>query len=59
MQTQRLDGSGWLATLFDPGHPNLFIITVPSLLMIMLGVRRLGVIYFFGACMYLMLSKMS
>ena len=59
MQTQRLDGSGVLYTLVDPGHPNLFIITVPTLLMIMLGVRRLGVIYFFGAVMFLMLKRMS
>lgn len=59
MQSQRVDGSGWIATLFDPGHQNLYIITIPTLLMMMLGVRRLGVIYFFGACMVLFLKKMS
>ena len=59
MQTQRLDGAGVLYTLVDPGHPNLFLVTVPSLLMIMLGVRRLGVIYFFGSVMFLTLRNIS
>ncbi|MCL5777135.1 hypothetical protein M1105_09065 [Limibaculum sp. FT325] len=59
MQTQRIDGSGWIATLFDPGHANMFIITVPALLMVMLGARKFALLYFFGGAMYLMLKNMS
>lgn len=57
MATQRVDASGWIATLFDQDHPNMYIITLPSLLMVMLGARKLGLLYFFGACMYLLLTK--
>ena len=57
MQTKSLDGGGWIATLFDPSHPNLFIITIPSLLMMMMGVRKLGVIYFFFSCLWLMMKN--
>jgi hypothetical protein len=59
METKSVDAAGWLTTLVDPGHPNLFLITIPTLLMMMLGVRKLGVIYFFGACMVLILRKMN
>lgn len=59
MDSQRVDGSGWISTLFDHDHPNMFFITIPALLMVMLGARKLGLLYFFGACMFLLLKKTS
>ncbi|MEM6974207.1 MAG: hypothetical protein AAF577_15520 [Pseudomonadota bacterium] len=47
----------WIETLFDPGHPNLFIITLPTLILFALGVRRGAVIYLFLALIFVVLLR--
>jgi len=59
MESQRVDASGWISTLFDVDHVNMYVITIPSLLMVMLGARKFALLYFFGACMFLLLKKMG
>lgn len=49
MDRQGFSKGLWVETLFDPGHPNVYIITIPSLALFALGVRR-------GAAIYLFLS---
>jgi hypothetical protein len=39
----------WIETFFDPGHPNVYMITIPVLALFALGIRR-------GATVYLFLS---
>ena len=51
---QRVSEGSWIMTLFSPDHMNTFLITIPSLLMVMFGFRKLAAIYFFGSCLYLL-----
>lgn len=37
----------WIETLFDPNHPNVYLITIPSLALFALGIRRGAVVYLF------------
>lgn len=39
----------WIETFFDPGHANVYLITLPVLVLFALGIRR-------GAAMYLFVS---
>lgn len=40
---------GWIETLFDPQHENVYLITIPTLVLFALGVRRGAAIYLFLA----------
>ncbi|MEM8625901.1 MAG: hypothetical protein AAGG47_20630 [Pseudomonadota bacterium] len=39
----------WVETLFDPQHENVYIITIPSLALFALGIRRGAVLWLFGS----------
>ncbi|MEM6676548.1 MAG: hypothetical protein AAF675_01620 [Pseudomonadota bacterium] len=47
----------WIETLFDPGHPNVYIITIPSLALFALGVRRGAVVYLFASLIFVVLRN--
>ena len=49
MERVSVGGGQWIETLFDPQHPNVYIITLPTLILFALGVRK-------GAAIYLFLS---
>jgi len=49
MQSVGVGKGNWIQTLLDPQHPNVYIVTLPTLILFALGVRR-------GAAIYLFLS---
>ncbi|MEL6481099.1 MAG: hypothetical protein AAFU72_08955 [Pseudomonadota bacterium] len=46
------DKGSWVETLFDPNHENVYIITIPSLALFALGIRRGAVLWLFGSIIF-------
>ncbi|MEO0821405.1 MAG: hypothetical protein AAF074_13380 [Pseudomonadota bacterium] len=47
MQTVGASNGLWIETMFDPQHQNVYLITIPSLVLFAIGIRRGAAIYFF------------
>ncbi|MEL6209688.1 MAG: hypothetical protein AAFR44_05795 [Pseudomonadota bacterium] len=56
-ETSGFSRGAWIETLFDPSHPNLFLITLPTLVLFALGIRRGAAIYLFLALGFMFLRS--
>ncbi|MGF1551956.1 MAG: hypothetical protein ACFBWO_05550 [Paracoccaceae bacterium] len=45
MEAASYGKGAWIEAFFDPGHPNLYLVTIPVLTLFALGVRRGAIVY--------------
>lgn len=45
-------GNNWIETLFDPSHPNIYLVTLPVLALFALGQRKLAIFYLVGVILW-------
>jgi hypothetical protein len=51
-----LGNGAWIETFFDPGHQNVYMITIPVLTLFALGIRKGAAMYLFVAIGFLFVS---
>lgn len=45
--------SAWVASMFDPGQPYLYVVVLPTLILFALGFRAQAAMYIIGAIAFM------
>lgn len=56
MDTKNLGKGAWIETFFDPAHHHTYLITLPTLALFALGMRRGAAIYLALAIIFALVS---